>query len=158
MQEAVELVRGLSNVQAVSLLKRLNQDLYGAVPYADVERAAGRDARTGLALDAQARKQSLDPQTSVKMARLLLTTLARDPDIAPVVVQAWEAIHSDHRLFVETVLAVGLVLNLTLFMSTTEMEFNVGKLKVKKKAADATLLRELMVPVTELVKKFVPGS
>lgn len=158
MQDAVELVRSLSNVQAVALLQRLNKDLYGAVQYADVERRAQPDARASLAVDGRARRQGMDAESSVAAARMLLTVMARDPGLAPVVVQAWDGIRKDHTLMIETVLAVGLVLNLTLFMSTTEMEFKVGNLKVKKKAADAKLLKELLVPVTELIKKFTPGS
>ncbi len=158
MEDAVDLVRSLSNVQAVSLLKRVNQDLYGALPYAEVERSAHKEMRAVLAVDSRARKQSMDPESSVETARMLLAALARDPDLAPLVVQSWEAIRKDHTLLVEAVLAVGLVLNVTLFMSTTEMEFKVGKLKIRKKAADAKILKELMVPVTALVKKFAPGS
>jgi hypothetical protein len=158
MQDAVELVRSLSNVQAVALLQRLNKDLYGAVQYSEVEQCAQPEALTSLAVDGRARKQTMDAENSAAAARMLLTVMARDPGLAPVVVQAWDAVRKDHTLMVETVLAVGLVLNLTLFMSTTEMEFKVGKLKVKKKAADAKLLKELLVPVTELIKKFTPGS
>ena len=158
MQNAVDLVRSLSNVQAVALLHQLNKDLYRAVPYAEVEQAAGPDARDSLKVEPSARKQPMDSESSIEAARILLTAMARDPGLAPVVVQAWESIRDQHTLMIETVLAVGLVLNLTLFMSTTELEFKVGKLKVKKKAADAKLLKELLVPVSALIKKFTPGS
>jgi hypothetical protein len=157
MQDAVELVGRLSNVQAVALLLRLNEDLYDALPYAEVEQFAQPDARESLALDGRALKETMDSEASVAAARMLLTVIARDPGLAPVVMQAWDAIRKDQPLMVETVVAVGLVLNLTLFMTTTEMEFKVGKLKVKKKAADAKLLKELLVPVTELIKKFRPS-
>jgi len=157
MENAVELIHSLSDVQAVSLLQRLNKDFYSAVPYGDVQRAAIPEARASLEVDAQTRKQSLSPEASVQAARMLLTALARDPDLAPAVVQAWDDVREDHKLFVETVLAVGLVVNLTMFMATSEMEFKIGKLRVKKKTASAKLIKELVAPLTELMKKFTPG-
>jgi len=159
MQSTVELVGSLSNKQAIALLERLNQEIYEAVTYDEVERSARPEARTSLKVEPDALEELMDSESSIKAARMLLTAIARDPGLAPVVEQAWDTIRKDHRLMVvETVLAVGLVMNLTLFMSTTELEFKVGKLKLKKKAADAKLLKELLVPVTALIKKFTPGS
>jgi hypothetical protein len=47
--------------------------------------------------------------------------------------------------------------NLVLLLATTEIEFKKGKLTIREKAADQGILKELMSPITELLKRFTSG-
>jgi len=156
MQTAVEIVQTLDSVQAVSLLKRLNQIIFGAVTYQEIQDhlPAGIDELKLLEnLDVQAKKQYLDPKTSVELSRQLLMEFARDEALAPVVIKAWDDIREDDSLFIETIIALGLIANLTLFMATTDLEFTVGQLRIKKPPAPPALVKAVLNPLSIFVGK-----
>ena len=161
MKQAVAIVESLTNVQAVSLLKRLNRDLYQAVPDHDVKDhlVTGVDeVQTLQNLDLETKKKRLDPEASVQATKQLLMAFARNDDLAPVLVQAWDQIKTDDSLFIETIVVVGLLVNLTLFMATSDMEFKIGTLSIKKGRADSGILKEILSPVAELIKRLAPTS
>jgi hypothetical protein len=155
MEEAVTIVEGLTSVQAVSLLKRLNRDLYQAVPYQEVKDHLISDVDEVQMLentDLEMKKKSLDSDASIQATKQILLAYAKSEDLAPVLVQAWDEIKTDDSLFIETIIVVGLLVNLTLFMATSDMEFKIGKLTIRKGRADSSIIKEIMSPVTELIK------
>jgi hypothetical protein len=156
MQQAESIVRNLSNAQAVTLLKQLNRDIYQAIPYKEVTDKLVKDVDEVLVmqnLDVDVKKQNLDPKASLAATRQVLMMFATDEDLAPILVQTWEDIRTDDSLFVEAIVPLGLIVNLTLFMVTTEFDFTIGKLRVKKGRADSAMIKEILSPVVELVKK-----
>ncbi|UWZ85249.1 hypothetical protein [Occallatibacter riparius] len=156
MQTAVEIVQRLDGVQSISLLKRLNQKLFGAVTYTEVQAhlpTGSSELNILQNLDGQTKRESLDSNTSVELARQVLIAFACDKALAPVLVQAWEEIKSDDSLFVETIITLGLIANLTLFMATTQLEFKVGNLAIKKETANEGLVTAVLNPLKVLVSK-----
>ena len=156
MKEAVEIVENITNVKAISLLKQLNRNLYTAVPYKDVQANLAKELEEIEllnTLDLETKKQNLDPESSVEVTKIILMAIAKDNDLAPALVQTWNEIKNDDSLFIETIIAVGLIVNLTIFMATSDIEFNVGGLHLRKGKADAGVLKEIMKPVVELIKK-----
>lgn len=155
MQKAIAIVEGLESVQAVSLLKRLHRDLFQAIPYQDIKDhlLAGVDEVQMIQnIDPELKKKSLDPETSIQATKGLLMAFATNEDLAPILVQTWDEIKTDDSLFVEVIVAIGLLVNLTLFMATSEIEFKIGKLTIKKGRADSSILKEVLSPVTALIK------
>lgn len=157
MHDAEQVVGRLTDVQAISLAKRLNTAIYSAVPAAVVNEHVSReidDVDVLIALGPDARKQSLDPAQSIKMTRELLAAFARDPKLAPLLMHEWDALSSDDSLFTpDTFVYLGLVVNLALLLATTELEYKKGAFKLVKRTADAKIVRELMKPLVELAKK-----
>ncbi len=156
MKEAVTLVEGLTNVQAISLLKQLYRDLYKAVPYQHVKdhlltSVDGVEMLRDVDLDT--RKQYLDSTTSVKTTRHLLMAFARDDNLGSVLIQSWQKIKSDDSLFIEEAITVGLLVNLTLFMTSTNVEYKDRKLSFRYNP-DVRILETILSPITELIKRF----
>jgi hypothetical protein len=160
MKEAVAIIENLTNVQAISLLRQLNRNLFTAVPYKDVQENLDKELEEIellKTLDLETKKQNLDSKSSVEITKFILMAFAKDIDFAPALVQAWDEIKDDDALFIETIVAVGLIVNLTIFMATSEIEFKIGNLKLKKGKADAGILKEIMKPVVEIIKR-IPAS
>ena len=161
MKEAIKIVESLSDVQATSLIRQLYRNIYKAVPYQKMldNLPIGIDhVDTLKTLDQEVKKKQLNAPDSVTLAKHILRAFASDGQLSPLVLAAWEEIKDDDKLFIETIIAVGLVVNVTLFMATSEIEFKDGKFIFKKGKADADILKSIIEPVTELVKKFPVGS
>ncbi|MGA1840192.1 MAG: hypothetical protein ACMUIU_06155 [bacterium] len=159
MQEAVAIVENLTDVQAISLLKKLYRDLFKTVPYQEMLKslADGVEEVDYLQnLDVNMKKQNLSPEKSVEATKHVLLTFAQNEDFAPLLVQIWEEIKNDDSLFIEVIITVGLIVNLTLFMAS-EIELNVGGLTIKKGKVSNEKLKTIMEPVTELIKRIPTG-
>ncbi len=109
-------------------------------------------------LDIDIMKQNIDPEQSVELARKLLTGFALDKDLSNLIIHNWEKIEKDDSLMIETIITLGILANLTLFMATTELEFEFKGIKIKKKGANAEQIKAVLSPLTELIKKIVPGT
>jgi hypothetical protein len=160
MQQAIDIVKGASDVQVIALVKRVHAEVARALtPEAltDGLAEAGPQVQPLASLPPEVRRATLESADAVDASRRLLLALAGDPQTAPLVVEAWDAVRSDDSLFIETVVAVGLLANLTLFLATTEIELTIGGVRIRKGAADATLVRAVVEPLVELVKR-IPAS
>lgn len=156
MEKAEVIVENLSNVQAISLLKRLNQMLYTAVTPQQVTSSVdssikGVDLLSELPLERK--KENLTPEDSVRTAKYVLRSFALDDALAPALIQAWKEIKDDDGLFIEAIVAVGLIANLTLFLATSDIEFKIGGLHIKKKPADPETVKAVIEPISEMIKK-----
>ena len=156
MQDTVTLVNNLSDVQAVNLLKQLNQTVYKNIPYNKVvaQLPDQEDVTFIRDLDIESKKQPLDEAASIEATRHVLMSFAQDKQIAPLLETAWEKIKDDDSLLIDVIVAVGLLANLTLFMATTEIEFKVGGLTIKKGTASEGAIKAILSPVSELIKKY----
>jgi hypothetical protein len=90
----------------------------------------------------------LPAHVSVDISRRLLLTLASDPATAPLVEEAWQEVEDDDSLFIEAIVALGLIANLTLFMATTRVKFKIGKLQIEKGAADVEMIKAALRPLS----------
>ncbi|NIM12811.1 MAG: hypothetical protein GTO45_11955 [Candidatus Aminicenantes bacterium] len=156
MQEAVEIIEGLNNVQMVSLLKELNRTIYKSVTYQNVvDNLPGEDvgilALRDLGLETK--KTKLIPEDSITAAKEILLGFAQVEDLAPILIAAWENIKNDDKMFIETIVAVGLLVNVTLFMASTEIKYEDGKFSFIKKTTPPKILSAIMQPINTLVKK-----
>lgn len=160
MQKAIAIVEKLSDVQTVSLLKQIELMLSKAIPPGAVEAHLPEDLE-GVSLlrklSPATKASKADPTVSVTIAKGMLRAMAADDNLAPLVVRAWDEVKSDDSLFVGAAIAVGLMANLALFLVTTELEFEVKNLKIKKGKASAEVIREVLRPLTEFVKKIGRG-
>lgn len=155
MNQAIEIVENLNEAQAASLLKQLHQDIFQAIPYSEVLNAIESSGKIQTLKDVEPeiKKKTLDADTSIGMAKDILTIFSRDKDLSPILVSAWDKIKDQDNLFIGAVLSVGLVVNLTLFMVSSEIDYSDGKLSIKKRQVNADVLKAIIEPVTALIKK-----
>jgi hypothetical protein len=156
MDKAITLVKGLSDLQTISLLKQLYGDIFKAVPFNEIEAHLPPDMeeiKILFAIDREVKKKNLASSDSVEGAQKILMAFAQDENLAPILMQAWNEIKDDDSLFIEAIIAVGLLANLTIFIASSDIEFNIGKLKVKKHKTNANVVKEVLKPVIELIKK-----
>lgn len=156
MDKAITLVKGLSDLQTISLLKQLYGDIFKAVPFNEIEAHLPSDMeeiKILFAIDREVKKKNLASSESVEGAQKILMAFAQDENLAPILMQAWNEIKDDDSLFIEAIIAVGLLANLTIFIASSDIEFNIGKLKVKKHKTNANVVKEVLKPVIELIIK-----
>jgi hypothetical protein len=92
----------------------------------------------------------------VTLGRQLLRSFASDPALAPLAGEVVDAVRADDSLFIEAALALGVLVNLTMFMASSELTFQSGGLTIKKGPVTAEVVKAIVEPVTELIKK-LPG-
>lgn len=153
MTSAEEIVSTLSDNQAASLAKRIHNRLFSNIHFADIKENTQNDADAALLLSLTPQQYELkfDANTSTQLVRQFLVTMANDPETAPVIVDTWQEVIEDDSMFVGTVVAVGLMVNLTLFMISSELEVNIGSLKIRKKTVDSDAVKAVMEPVKSLL-------
>jgi len=151
MQDALALVNSLSDSQVVELTKELFKTVYTHLPYKEVKQnwESVPDVAHLAELNSDDLRRELSPDDSAQLSRLLLEQFAKDPEFSPVVLQSWETVrHSDH-LILETIIALGFIVNLTLLVATTKLdmrknadgsfEWSVSKTDAKKELVKAIL-------------------
>ncbi len=159
MQTTLEIVHGLSDSQVVEVVKELFNAVYAEVPYNEVRSNAEAVAEVDplISLDHEALKHELSATESARLGRLVLEQYARDPELAPFVQQAWDKVQNSDDMVVGVILALGLVINLTLLVATTEVQVQKGAdgkitWKISKKQAEPELVSAVINPLVKVAK------
>ena len=151
MQDALALVNSLSDSQVVALTKELFKTVYTHLPYKEVKQnwESVPDVAQLAELNSNDLRRELSPEDSAQLSRLLLEQFAKDPEFSPVVLQSWEAVRGSDHLILETIIALGFIVNLTLLVATTKLdmrknadgsfEWSVSKTDAKKELVKAIL-------------------
>ena len=157
MTSTQELVQDLSDEQVIEVTKALFNNVYTEVPYDDVlsnsEGVAELDSLK--ALDAGALKQDLSTAESAHFGRLVLAEFATEPELETLVRQAIDDVHKSDDLVIGTILAVGMVVNLTLLIATTSVVVQQDAdgnttWKVVKKTAKPELVSSVINPLAKV--------
>jgi hypothetical protein len=153
----LEVVRRLSDDQVAQVVRALFNQVYTKIPFDQVRaNCASAPAVASLAdLGAGVLGRKLEAADSVRLGRVLLEQFAGDPNLAPFVDEAWSEVGNSDDLVVETLLALGLVVNLTLLIVTTKVTVErdqKGRLtwRIEKRTADAKLVKSIVGPLTKL--------
>ena len=151
MGDTLAAINELTDVQVVAAIRRLSRRVFSELPFDAVKAAtsAGDLTRVPEALAAV----KLDADTSLVMGRQLLRTFAADPSVAPLVSEVVEEVRHDDSLFIEAAIALGVLVNLTMFMASSELTFQAGGLTIKKGPVTADIIKAIVEPITELVRK-----
>ena len=159
MQKALDIVQNLDDVQSVMMLKQIYKDIFKAIPFEEIKRSVGDDESVSLLgkLNTDMMKQNIDPEQSVDLTQKMLLYFAKDKNLAYLVIDAWEKVENDDSLMIGTIITLGIIANLTLFMATSELEFEFKGVKIKKGTASAEQIKAVLSPLTEFIKKIVPG-
>jgi len=67
-----------------------------------------------------------------------------------------DEVRRDESVFIEHSIVVGEVVNLTMFMASSELEFKFRNGTIKKGPISAAMLKTILEPVVEVVKKKLP--
>lgn len=153
---AEQIVDGLNDVQVVAMVKRIGANLAGALPRERLT-AAPEVANDVAVLTGADPRTMLDPVVSVQASRRLLEALAADPGTAALILQAWAEVEQDDSLFIETIVALGLIANLTLFLATSDIKVKVKGIEIKKSRASADVIRAVLEPIFKVLPQ-APGG
>lgn len=152
MTEAQRIVADLADADALELVKRLSLALAADVSRQQLLDAAVPEARSVATVDAKTAARQAGSAESMRVVRALLGALAADPATAPALVATWREIEEDDSLVVvETIIAVGLLANLTLLVATTGVKAKIKGVQIEKKAADADMVRAVLEPLKALL-------
>ena len=157
MKEIIEKIDGLSDEQVVEVLTEVHANLFSKIDYKDVVNNAiasdQEDIRYLAGLDAETKGMQKDIAEAGEAARNLLIYMARDDEYAKVVDDAiTEISSSDHLSVVGVIVAIGLLANLTILVSTTRIKYIDGKITVIKGVAPTNLIKTILEPVKVLAE------
>jgi hypothetical protein len=153
-----ELVRSMSDTAVVEVVKELFEIVYSEVSYDDVKdtSASVPKLKPLASLDEDALQSDLTAAESAKLSRALLEQFAADPNLSPLIEQAWNRVLRSDNMIVEVIVAVGLIANLTLFVATTGMVQKGADGKITwsfgKKEAGPELVQKVIDPLVKLVR------
>ena len=154
MQRLLMAIDDLSDVQAVTAARQLGRRIFSAVTL-DVLRPAPQagelDAVPQVTMSAK-----LDSTDSAGASKHLLRAFAQDQALAPVVTEVVDEVRQDESVFIEHSIAVGEIVNLTMFMASSELEFKFRSGTIRKSAVSAAILKTVLEPIVEMVKKKLP--
>jgi len=154
MQRLLTAIDDLSDVQAITAARQLSRRIFSAVTL-DVLRPAAHvgdlDAVPQVTMSAR-----LDSTDSAGVSKHLLRAFAQDHALAPVVTEVVDEVRQDESVFIEHSIAVGEIVNLTMFMASSELEFKFRNGTIKKSPVSAAMLKTVLDPVVEVVKKKLP--
>ena len=161
-EKAIEIVSNMSDVEVVRFLEHFGKQLFeGTTPDAimngvspelkDLAEFSELDN-----LDGETRRNRLEPEDSVQIARITLQQVAQDDGLSEALVKSWEE-YDPQELFVELILAVGLVASMMLLVSTTEIEIEFKGVKIKKGKATAEQIKAIAEPLFSAIGKITGG-
>ena len=157
MATAIQIVKDLNEVQVVKMAKFIDEAIVDSISEADLvahaDDKALQEVRDTTAGDPATR---LSPDVSIDVSRRILAALAADPATAPLIEEAWQAVSQDKSLFIEAIVALGLIANLTLFMATTSVRFKVGGLTIDKGKANTDMVAAVLEPL-KLARRTAPA-
>ena len=154
MERLLMAIDDLSDVQAITAARQLSRRIFSAVTL-DVLRPAAHvcdlDAVPQVTMSAR-----LDSTDSAGVSKHLLRAFAQDHALAPVVNEVVDEVRQDESVFIEHSIAVGEIVNLTMFMASSELEFKFRSGTIRKGAVSAAMLKTVLEPIVEVVKKKLP--
>ena len=81
-----------------------------------------------------------------------MESIAKDDSLSVLITDAWEEVQNDDSMFVGTIIAIGLIANLTLFMVSSKIDIDLGVVKISKDKVDTEAVKAIMEPITETIK------
>lgn len=160
MPTTLEMVNQLSDSQVIGVTKALFRRVYAEIPYDDVRIKAQGQAplHSLLALGEDNLRKEMAAEDSTYIGRLVLSQYAVDDAFGPLVRESIEKVKKSDDLVVDIILAVGLVVNLTLLITTTKVDVSKGPdgkihWRVRKSEASPELVKAVVKPVAEMVAK-----
>jgi hypothetical protein len=151
MTTAQQIVNNLNDNQAIMMVNKIHNRIFSAVDFDTIENnvKGDDDGSTLLGLSDDQLGAELDAGVSVAVARKFLESVAQDEGLSEVITDSWEEVQNDDSMFVGTVIAVGLMVNLTLFMISSNIEIDLGKVKISKGTVDTEAVKAIMEPISK---------
>ncbi len=152
MTTAQQIVSNLDDNQAILMVNKINDRIYAAVDYSTIEQSAKGDDLGNALLEISDDQMNarMDADDSVAVARRFLDSIARDESLSYLVIDAWEEVQNEDSMFVGTVIAVGLVVNLTLFMISSKIKIDLGNVTIEKDKVDTEAVKAIMEPLSKV--------
>lgn len=153
-------IQDLSDADVVKVTNELFNIVYAQIPYEEVIRNSTELAETSIALllTDDILEHEMTTTESAVTCRFVLEMYAQNPELSPFLQQAWEEVNNSETLFIEEILVLGVIINLTLLNATTTVDLNRDadgnvSFYVSKKPASPDVINALFSPLVEIVKK-----
>ena len=159
MTTAQEIVQNLNDNQAVMMVNKIHNRIFNAIDFDVIENNI-KNHDVGKALLGLSDDQlniEFDANISVKLSRSFLESIAKDEGLSDVITNAWEEVQNDDSMIVGTIIALGLIANLTLFMVSSKIEIDFGNVKINKDKVDIEAVKAIMEPISETIKMISAG-
>lgn len=151
MADLSTAIDGLDSVQTVNAVRELNRRVFSTISPETVKATTQASSLTNV--PEGLRTATLDSETSVALSRQILHAFAADAALAPLVSAVVDQVQEDDSLFIETAIALGVLVNLTMLMASSELTFKTGNLTIKKGKVGTDLVKTIVAPIVELIKK-----
>jgi len=157
MNEVLERIENLSESQVIEVLNELHSKLFRLIDYKEVignATACGEDDVKFLVnLGTQHKSAVKNFDEAGETAKDLLKLMASEEAYKDVVSDVLDEIESnEHMSVVATIVAVGLMVNLTLLVATTKIKYEEGKITIIKGRAPTSLVKTVLTPVKALAE------
>lgn len=153
-------IEDLSDADVVKVTNKLFNIVYAQISYEEVLRNSAKLAETSIAqlLTDDSLGHEMTTTESAEICRFVLEMYAQNSEIAPFLQQAWEEVNNSDTLFVEEILVLGVIINLTLLNATTTVDLKKDfdgnvTVDVSKKEASPDMIKALFSPLFEIVRK-----
>ena len=159
-EDTLKKVGQLTDSQVIEVLKEVHAKVFSAVEYQDVLNnavlAADDDVQYLVNLDTETKGAQKDLVEAGETARTLLLYMVQDDEFAKIIDDAIAEVESsEHLSIVAAIVAVGLLVNLTILVSTTEIKYIDGKISIVKGVAPTSLVKTILTPVKALAGSVV---
>ena len=162
MEAISQRIQTIPPEQVGGVVELAFQKIFEHVPINQVRENADSMAEVSILarLESDTLKRDFEQEEGAHFGRVVLEYLAGEPALSPLVDEAITEVQDSDLLVVETLLAVGFVVNLTLLVATTEIEVETGsdgktRWKFRKGVASTELVKSLVDPLTKFLK---PGG
>lgn len=154
MSNMQDVIKNLNDNQAVMLLNNIHNRIFNAVDFDDLEKNI-KDNDVGkilLELSDEQLNVDFDANISVDLTREFLTSIVKDENFSELIKAAWEEVKNDDAMMVGTIIAVGLMVNLTLFMVSSKFEIDINGMKFSKDKVDTEAVKAIMGAIGKISK------
>jgi len=155
MTTAQDIVNRLDDSQSIMMAKVIHDRIFSTLDFNAIADNVQGDS-TGerlLELDDIPQDAEFNVMESVTVSKRFLSSIASDENLSILISDAWQELKNNDQLFVGATIAVGLMVNLTLFMVSSKIEFKIGNLKIKKDKVDSEAVKSIMEFLSKLINK-----
>ena len=151
-------IETLSEKQVIEVLNEIYAKLFSEIDYHAVSACGKQASESDIVFfanlsDDKKRHETKSSDVS-SIARSLLLNMADNHEYALLIETTIDEVESSaHLSVVGAIIAVGLLVNLTLLVATTEIKYDNGKITLVKHRASTDLVKTVLEPVKVLADK-----
>ncbi len=158
MENLTDKIQSLSEGSVFEVLKELHSVIFEAIEFQEVVNNSVKlnqvDIQYLIDLEVEKKTFNNDIEVAGPAAKELLLCMAENDAFSELIRNAINKVENDAHLgVIAAVITIGLLVNLTLLVATTKVEYIDGKLSISKGVVEPELMKEVVLPVKVLAEK-----